>query len=75
MTRSDTGAPLPTGKLVSSTSVGSTPIRHAGSFRHGRVRLSLRGPEGGEGQELLRVKLEVTAAGQTALGIYTYTVR
>lgn len=73
VTRSDTGALLAAGRLVSSPSVGDNPIRHTDSFTHGKVGLSIAVPKRAKGK-LLRVKIEVTAEGQTALGIYTYTV-
>ena len=74
VTRSDTRAALRAGKLVSAVSVGSTPIRHAHSFEHGRARLSFVVPKTARGK-VIRLKIEVTAAVQTAVGNYTYTVR
>ena len=61
------------GKLVCTPSVGSTPLRHSASFAKGKVRLSLSVPKAARGK-VMRVKVEVTAARRTALGVYTYTV-
>jgi len=74
VTRSDTGTVLTSGKLDASTSVGTTAIKTASSFAGGRIRLSLTVPKAVKGK-LLKIKVQLTAAGQTALGIYTYTVR
>jgi len=73
-TRSDTGAPLRTGKVACRSSAGVSPVATSCSLAKGRVRLSLTVPKAARGT-LLRVRVEVTAARGTGLGIYTFRIR
>jgi hypothetical protein len=72
--RSDTRAPLSSGRLECDSTVLGRPVAHVESFKSGRVRLSLRLPATARGKQLV-VKVQVASSGRTALGIYTYTVR
>ena len=74
VTRSDTGAPLLTGKMACAPSVAGKAIRHTESFKAGKARLSLVVPKTAKGK-LLKVKITITASGQTAGRTYTYAVR
>jgi len=74
VTRSDSGALLTAGTLSCTPTIGQEPIGHAASFKKGKARLALTVPRTAKGK-LLRVKIEITAARRTALGIYVYTVR
>ena len=60
----DTDALLPAGKLVT----------HADSFKAGKAQLSFVVPKTAKGK-LLKVKITITASGQTAGRTYTYAVR
>jgi hypothetical protein len=72
VTRSDTGAAL-TGKLVCDPSVAGKVIRHAESFKAGKIRLSLTVPATAKGKSL-KVRITVTALGQSTGQTYTYAV-
>jgi hypothetical protein len=72
--RSDNGRPLRSGTLIAGASLGTVTFAHTDSFSHGTARLLLVLPRTAKGK-LLRVKIELTAARRTALGVYTYTVR
>ena len=74
VTRSDTGALLLTGKMDCDPSVAGKVIRHAESFKAGKARLSFVVPKTAKGK-LLKVKIKITASGQTAGRTYTYAVR
>jgi hypothetical protein len=73
VTRSDNGKPLAAGQPVCSPTVRERPIRCVDSFKNGRMSASLTVPKATKGAEL-RVKIEVTAGTQTALGIYTFKI-
>ena len=74
VTRSDTGARLLTGKMACNPSVAGKTIGHAESFKAGKARLSFVVPKTAKGK-LLKVKIAITASGQTAGRTYTYPVR
>jgi hypothetical protein len=74
VTRSDTHARLLTGKLVCNPSVAGKRVRHAESFKAGKVRLSLVVPATARGK-LLKVKITVIALGHTARHTYAFAVR
>jgi hypothetical protein len=74
VTRSDTGGALLTGKMVCDPSVAGKVIKHAESFKGGKARLSFVVPKTAEGK-LLKVKITITASGQSAGRTYSYTVR
>jgi hypothetical protein len=74
VTRSDTGGPLLTGRMECVPSVAGKPIKHADSFRGGKVKLSLVVPETAKGKAL-KLKLTVDASGGAVGRTYSYTVR
>jgi hypothetical protein len=73
VTRSDTGARLAAAKLACTPSVRQAAVSCATSFKAGRASVSLTVPRRTSGA-VLRVKIEVTAATQTALGIYNFKI-
>ena len=74
VTRSDTGAPLLTGKMAFEPLVAGKVMRHVESFKAGKARLSLVVPKTAKGR-LLRVKFKITASGQSASRTFAYAVR
>ena len=74
VTRSDTGAPLLTGKMARTRRSAGKVIRHTDSFKAGKARLSFVVPKTAKGK-LLKVKIKITASGQTAGHTYTYLLR
>jgi hypothetical protein len=74
VTRSDTRAPLLTGKLVCDPAVASKGIKHAESFKAGKAQLSFVIPTTAKGK-VLKVKIKILALGQSASHTYVYTVR
>ena len=72
--RSDTGAPLTTGRMVCDPSVAGKLIKHAESFKAGKARLSFVVPRTAKGK-LLKVKIKITSSGQSATKTVTYKVR
>ncbi len=73
MNRSDTNAPLGAGALVVQPTLGGKAIKVTKSFKAGKVRLSFLVPKKTKGK-LFRVKIKVTASGQTATRLFTYKV-
>ena len=71
--RSDTRAPLSAGGLLVESTLGGKLIKLTKSFKAGKVRLSLVVPKKTKGKSL-RVKIKVTASGQTATRVFTYRV-
>lgn len=74
VTSGDTGAPLTRGKMILEPSVAGQLIRHTESFRGGTARASLVVPATAGGK-LLKVKLTISAGGQTATKIATFRVQ
>jgi hypothetical protein len=74
VTRSDTGTLLRSGRMDCAPSVAGKVIRHTESFKAGTARLSFVVPDAAKGKPL-RVKIAITASGQTAGRTYTYAVR
>jgi hypothetical protein len=73
VTRSDTGAPLTVGKMICVPSVAGQMIRHAESFAGGTARLAFVVPTNAAGK-LLKVKVTIRAAGQSATAVNTFKV-
>lgn len=71
--RSDSGAPLTTGRAVCTPSVAGVALRHTDSFANGIVRLSLVVPKTAKGK-LLRVRVAVTTGSQSATKVVAHTV-
>lgn len=72
--RSDTGAPLKTGKMVCNPTVAGKLIKHAESFKAGTARLSFVVPRTAKGK-LLKIKLKIVSGSQTTSRTYNYKVR
>jgi hypothetical protein len=73
VTRSDTGAPLTTGKMICDPSVSGKVIRHAESFKGGKARLSFLIPKSAKGK-LLKVKVTIKVGGQSVTKIASFRV-
>jgi len=73
VTRSDTGAPLTTGKMICDPSVSGKVIRHAESFTGGKARLSFLIPKSAKGK-LLKVKVTIKAGTASATKIASFRV-
>lgn len=71
VTRSDTGKPLTTGKMICDPSVLGMVIRHAESFSSGKARLSFLIPKSAKGK-LVKVKVTIKAGAQSATRIATF---
>ena len=71
--RSDTGAPLTTGKMTCDPSVAGVVVKHTESFANGRARLALVVPRTAKGK-LLKVKVRITNGSQSATKVVTYKV-
>jgi hypothetical protein len=74
VTRSDTGAPLLTGKMDCAPTVVGKLLTHTDSFKAGKARLSFVVPKTAKGK-LLKVRIAITASGRTAGHTYSYAVR
>ena len=72
--RSDTGAPLTTGRMVANPTVAGKLVKHVESFKAGKVRLTFVVPKTAKGK-LLKIKIKITASGKTTTRLYTYKVR
>ena len=72
--RSDTGAPLRTGRIVCDPTVAGKPVKHAESFTGGKARLSLLVPKTAKGK-LLKIRIKIVSGSQSATRTVTYTVR
>lgn len=72
--RSDTGAPLTTGKMVCDPSVGGKVVSHAESFTGGTAKLVFTVPKAAKGKTL-KVKVTIKLGTQSATKIVTYRVR
>ena len=73
-TRSDTGAPLTTGKMVSDPSVAGKVLVHAESFKGGNAKLSFLIPRTAKGK-LLKVKVTIKAGAKSATTVATFRVK
>jgi hypothetical protein len=71
--RSDTGAPLTTGRMTCEPSVAGVVLKHTESFASGKARLSLVVPKTAKGK-LLKVRVTITWGGETAKKVVTYRV-
>lgn len=74
VTRSDTGGPLMTGKMVCDPRVAGKLVPHAESFKAGKAKLSFVLPKTAHGK-LLKVKLTIRAGTQSATRVATFHVR
>lgn len=72
--RSDTGAPLTTGRMVCDPSVAGVVIKHAESFTGGTAKLTFLVPKTAKGK-LLKVKIKIVNGTQSATKIVTVKVR
>jgi hypothetical protein len=71
VTRSDTGKPLTTGRMVCDPSAAGKLVPHAESFKGGTARLSLVVPQSAKA---LKVKLTIRTPGQSTTRITNYKV-
>ncbi len=71
--RSDTGAPLTTGRMVCDPSIAGVVLKHTESFKNGKARLSLVIPKTAKGK-LLKVSIKITSGTKSATKIVTYKV-
>ena len=74
VTRSDTSAPLTTGTMTCDPSIAGKVLPHAESFTGGTARLVMTIPKSAKGKQL-KVKVAITADGQSATKAVTYRVR
>lgn len=74
VTRSDTGAPLTTGKIVCDPSVAGKVLVHAESFKGGNPKLSFVIPKTAKGK-LLKVKVTIKAGAKPATKLATFRVK
>ncbi len=72
--RSDTQTPLTGGRMVCDPTLAGKSIKHNESFTGGKALLSLVVPRAATGKQL-KVRIKITASGQTATRLYTYKVR
>jgi hypothetical protein len=73
VTRSDTGAPLTSGKMVCHPSVKGKVIPHAESFTGGTAKLAFTIPKTAKGKQL-KVKVTIKLGSQSATKIATFKV-
>jgi hypothetical protein len=73
VTRSDTGAPLTSGKMICGPSVQGKVISHAESFKNGNARLAFTIPKNAKGK-LLKVKLTIEYGGKSTTKVSTFHV-
>lgn len=74
VTRSDTGAPLATGKMICDPSVAGRVLPHAESFKAGNARLAFLVPSTAKGKQL-KVKVTIRTATQSATRVAMYHVK
>ena len=60
--------------MVCDPTVAGKLIRHVEWFKAGKARLSLVVPKTAKGKQL-KVKIKITASGQTTTRLYAYKVR
>jgi hypothetical protein len=73
VTRSDTGAPLTTGKMICDPSYQGIVIKHAEAFTGGTAKLVFTVPKAAKGK-LLKVKVTIVNGKQSATKVATYKV-
>ena len=73
VTRSDTGGPLTTGRMMCDPSVAGKVLRHAESFKAGTARLWFRVPANASGK-LLKVSVKIRAAGKSATRVSVFRI-
>ena len=71
--RSDTGAPLKTGRMICDPSVAGKVLPHAESFTNGKARLAFVVPKTAKGKQL-KVKVTIKAGMQSATKVTTFKV-
>jgi hypothetical protein len=74
VTRSDTGEPLTTGKMICDPSVAGTVLRHAESFKGGTAKLTFAIPKSARGKQL-KVKVTIKNDGQSATRVASFRIR
>jgi len=74
VTRSDTGAPLTSGKMICNPSVAGKVLRHSESFSGGTARLSFTIPKSAKGK-LLRVSTTIEFGARSTSKVATFHVR
>jgi uncharacterized repeat protein (TIGR01451 family) len=74
VTRSDTGKPLMSGRMICDPSVRGKIVRHSESFRNGKARLAFTIPKSAKGK-LLRVRVMIRSGTQATTRIATFRVR
>ena len=74
VTRSDTGTALVRGRMICDPSVAGRVIQHVESFKGGNARLSFVVPGSAAGK-LLKVKVTIKTAGQSATRVATFGIR
>jgi hypothetical protein len=74
VTRSDTGKALNIATMVGKPLLAGKAIKHSTSFGKGKARLSLLLPENAKNKQL-RLKITISAAGQTTTRTFVYKVR
>ena len=71
--RSDTGAPLRTGRMVCDPTVAGKPVKHVESFTGGKARLSLLVPKAAKGKQI-KIKIKIVSGSQSTTKVVTYKV-
>ena len=74
VTRSDNAKPLVKGTMICDPSIQGKVIHHAEQFTHGVARLSFTIPKNAKGK-LLKVRLTIKLAGQSAGTVATFPVK
>ena len=72
--RSDTGAPLTTGRMICDPSVAGKVLPHAESFTNGTARLAFVVPKTAKGKQL-KVKVTIKTGTQSGTSVTTFRVR
>ena len=60
--------------MVADPTVAGKLLKHAESFKAGKARLTFVVPKTAKGK-FLKIKIRITASGQTTTRLYTYKVR
>ena len=71
--RSDTGAPLTTGKMICDPSVAGKVLKHVESFKGGVAKLTFVIPKSAKGKTV-KVKVTIVNGGQSATKITTLPI-
>jgi hypothetical protein len=72
--RSDTGKPLNTATIVGIPFLAGKAIKHSTSFANGKARISFIVPKSAKNKQL-KLKITITAPGQTTTRTFIYKVR